>query len=680
MRSDLFRTTSTVVELARLGRIASAKKLFDEMPHRDSIAWNAMLVGYSQSGHAQEALSLFSHMRIAGMVPDHFSFTATLSASADAGELLYGRKIHALLIALGYQSYLPVCNSLIDMYGKCHSPCCAVQVFNEMNLRNEVSWCSTLFAYVKAGQLDDAHELFDFMPTRGEFAWNMLIAGYARCGEIELCLGLFKDMQQAACRPDLCTFTGLMNACAEVAELRYGSMVHGCIIKNGWSSAVEANNSVLSFYAKLSCLHDAEKAFMSARSQTQVSWNAMIDGYMKVGDIHCALALFRQSPEKNIVSWTAMISGYARNGHGEEALVFFVDMMRNLINPDDFTFGAILHACSNLTVLRCGRMVHGSAFCRGFHSFTYVGNGLVNMYTKCGDLEGSCQAFTDIISKDLVSWNAMLFGFGLHGKAFEAVKVYEEMVGSGVKPDKVTFIGLLMACSHSGLIEQGLVLFELMVSAYGLAREEDHITCVVDMLGRGGYLKEARELIEDYSRTASMKTGSHEALLGACVAHGNVGLGAKVGEDLMIKEPQKELSYVLLSNLYCASGKWKEAEKVRKTMGEQGVKKMPACSWIEVGDRALFCSRNSTILLPISSNLVFWTVENLVQNGWFFLSFQTLVVSDVRIRGSLGLSVPIRQIFAAAGVGVELRLWIIVLIYRWVIWESYRKWKGGMKI
>ncbi|XP_042518539.1 pentatricopeptide repeat-containing protein At2g36980, mitochondrial [Macadamia integrifolia] len=587
MPSGLFRTTSTIVTLARTGRIVSARKLFDEMPQRDSIAWNAMLAGYSQSGRAQEALSLFCHMRVADMVPDNFSFTAILSASADAGELLYGKRIHALVIGLGYQSYLPVCNSLVDMYGKCHSPCCAVQVFDEMNLRNEVSWCSTLFAYVKAGQLGDAHELFDRMPSKGEFAWNMLIAGYARCGEIELCLSLFKDMQQAACQPDLCTFTGLMNACAEVAELRYGSMVHSCIIKSGWSSAVEANNSILSFYAKLSCLHDAVKAFASARTRTQVSWNAMIDAFMKVGDIDYALALFWQSPEKNIISWTAIISGYARNGHGEEALVFFVDMMRNLIKPDDFTFGAILHACSNLAVLGCGRMVHGSALRHGFHPFTYVGNGLVNMYTKCGDFEGSCQAFTDIINKDLVSWNAMLFGFGLHGKAFEAIKLFEEMVGTGVRPDEVTFIGLLMACSHSGLIEQGLVFFELMASAYGVSHEADHLTCMVDMLGRGGYLKEARELVEEYSSTVSMKTSSHEALLGACVAYENVGLGAKVGEDLMIIEPQRELSYVLLSNLYCASGKWKEAEKVRKAMVEQGVKKMPGCSWIEVGNRVM---------------------------------------------------------------------------------------------
>ncbi|XP_043708262.1 pentatricopeptide repeat-containing protein At2g36980, mitochondrial [Telopea speciosissima] len=587
MRSGLFRTTSTIVAVARSGRIVCARKLFDEMPHRDSIAWNAMLAGYSQSGHAQEALSLFSHMRVADMVPDHFSFTAVLSASADAGELLYGKKIHALVIGLGYQSYLPVCNSLIDMYGKCYSPGCAVQVFNAMNLRNEVSWCSALFVYVKAGRLGDAHELFDSMPTRGEFAWNIMIAGYAHYGEIELCLSLFKHMQRAACRPDLCTFTGLMNACAEVADLSYGIMVHGCIIKSGWSFAVEANNSVLSFYAKLSCLHDAVKAFASATTRTQVSWNAMIDAFMKVGDIDCALALFWQSPEKNIISWTAMISGYARNGHGEEAIVFFVDMMSNLIKPDDFTFGAVLHACSNLAVLGCGRMVHGSAFRHGFHSLTYVGNGLVNMYTKCGDLQGSWQAFTEIINKDLVSWNAMLFGFGLHGKAFEAVKLYEEMVGSGLRPDKVTFIGLLMTCSHSGLIEQGLVFFESMVSVYGLAQEADHITCMVDMLGRAGYLKEARELVEEYSSTVSMKTSSNEALLGACVAHGNVGLGAMVGEDLMIIEPQREASYVLLSNLYCASGQWKEAEKVRKALVEQGVKKMPACSWIEVGNRVM---------------------------------------------------------------------------------------------
>lgn len=582
MHSDLFQITSKIVGLARSGRIKCARKLFDEMSHRDAVAWNAMLTGYSQLGLHQEALSLFRHMRISNTKPDHYSFTSTLSACASACELAHGTKIHALVIVSGFQSSLPVCNSLIDMYGKCLRPLNANKVFEEMPSRNEVTWCSLLFAHTNSCQFDSAREMFDMIPKKVEIAWNIMIAGHARCGEVELCLNLFKEMRESLCRPDQWTLSALMNACSESSKFSYGCMVHGIIIKTGWSSAVEAKNSVLSFYARLGCPDDATKVFESFGTLTQVSWNAIIDAHMRAGDTQEASHAFQRAPEKNIVSWTSMIAGYARNGNGDEALCFFVDMMRNCVQPDDLAFGAVLHACCSLAVLGHGKMVHGCIIHYGFHVDVYVGNGLINMYAKCGDIEGSNCAFNDIINKDVVSWNAMLFGFGLHGRAGQALWLYEQMMAFGVKPDKVTFIGLLMTCSHLGLIEKGRFFFESMDSVYGIFPEMDHVACMVDMLGRGGFLAEATELACKYSGTDNAKTSSSEALLGACYTHGNVGVGAHLGEALKTLEPQKEISYVVLSNLYCASGQWKEAELIRKAMLDQGVKKMPGCSWIEV--------------------------------------------------------------------------------------------------
>ncbi|KAF6176615.1 hypothetical protein GIB67_034477 [Kingdonia uniflora] len=418
----------------RLGQIASARKLFDQMPHRDLIAWNAMLTSYSQSGLAEDALALFGRMRMVGIRPDNFSLTAALSASAEARDIYHGRKIHGLVIRFGYHFALPVCNSLIDMYGKCLSSNEASIVFQEMSYRNEVSWCSLLYAYVKVGDFDCGIRVFDTMPLRNEIAWNILIAGYAQFGEIELCLDLFKRM-------------------------------------------------------------------VKERS--------------------------------------------------------------------------VLHACSNLAVIKHGIMVHGCAVHRGFTLYVYVGNGLVNMYAKCGDIEGSTRAFSDILEKDLVSWNAMVFGFGLHGRANEAIRLYDYMLKSKIQPDKVTFVGLLMACSHSGLIEKGQVIFKSMVSVYGFVPGEDHVACMVDIFGRSGLLSQASKMIDKYKI-------SRETLLGACAAQGDLGNGLKLGEDLVKMDPQKEIGYVMLSNMYCASGQWKKAEKVRKEMVEHGVKKMPGCSWIEV--------------------------------------------------------------------------------------------------
>ncbi|KAJ0092544.1 hypothetical protein Patl1_25553 [Pistacia atlantica] len=549
MHSNLCRTTSKIVSLAKLGRISCARKVFDNIPDRDVVSWNAMLSSYTQMGLYPEALSLFQHMRVSNTNPDQFSFTATLNACAGINDVQNGAKLHALILVLGYQSSLPVNNSLIDMYGKCLEPSSASKVFKEVNETNEVTWCSLLYAYTNTGQFNMANEVFRVMPNRVTIAWNIMIAGHAKHGEIELCLSLFKEMRENMSLPDQWTLSALMNACAESSELIYGCMVHAFVIKIGWRSAVEAKNSILSFYAKVGCQSHAIKEFESTGMLSQVSWNAIIDAYMKTGDTEEAFNVFQRAPEKNVVSWTSMITG----------------------------------------------MVHGCVIHYGFHAYVYVCNGLVNMYAKCGDIEGSIRAFSEILYKDLVSWNALLFGFGMHGLASEALQLYDHMIASGTKPDKVTFIGLLITCSHAGLIEKGRMFFESMESVYGLSYEMDHVACMVDMLGRGGYLKEAEELAKKLSNAVRSKTSSSEAMLGACYVHGDVELGTYLGEDLKTSEPKKETSFVLLSNLYCASGKWKEAEMVRKAMMDQGVKKLPGCSWIRVKNEvAAFVAGNNS--------------------------------------------------------------------------------------
>ncbi|XVF66295.1 hypothetical protein PTKIN_Ptkin10aG0023800 [Pterospermum kingtungense] len=590
MPSTLHQLTTKIVSLSKSGLISSARKLFDEMPQKDTITWNAMLSSYSQLGLHKNALSLFHLMRTTKTKPDHFTFTSTLNACSGLGSLQNGTKMHALVITSGYQSFLPVNNSLIDMYGKCLVPCSARKVFEEIaqSQRNEVTWCSLLFAYVNSGQFNIASETFYGMPKRVLVAWNIMISGFARYGEVEVCIALFKDMRESlCCYPDQWTFSSLMNVCTESLEYARGCTVHCLIIKSGWSLAVEAKNSILSFYAKLGCMDVAMKEFESVGLLSQVSWNAMIDGYMKKGNTYEAFIVFECLSERNVISWTCMIAGFARNGEGEQALSYFSEMVRSCICPDDFTFGAVLHACSSLAVLGYGKMVHGNVIRYGFQAYVYVGNGLVNMYAKCGDIKGSSCAFNDILEKDLVSWNAMLFGFGMHGLSSQALQLYDNMVAHGMKPDKVTFIGLLITCSHAGLIDKGRLFFDLMNSVYGLTYEMDHVACMVDILGRGGYLAEAKELASKFSEidTVEASSSSYETLLGACSIHGDVGTGVSVGNDLHILDARKDMGYVLLSNLYCTRGQWKEAEIVRKAMMDQGLKKMPGYSWIEVKNR-----------------------------------------------------------------------------------------------
>ncbi|CAI8610582.1 unnamed protein product [Vicia faba] len=582
MRPYLFRATSEIVSLSRSGRIIHARKLFDEMPERDSIAWNAMLTAYSHHGLYHQTLTLFDTMRLSDSKPDHFSYSAAISSCAGASDLRFGTKLHALLVFSGYQSSLPVANSLVDMYGKCLNPNDARKVFDEMSYTNEVTWCSLLFAYANSCRFDMAFEVFGGMPEKVEIAWNIVIAAHARRGEVEACLYLFKDMWESMYQPDQWTLSALINACAESMELLYGCMVHCFVIKSGWSIAMEVNNSIVSFYAQLECHGDAVKVFNSGGAFNQVSWNAIIDAHMKVGDTQEALLAFQQAPEKNIVSWTSMIVGYTRNGNGDLALSLFLDMKRNSFQLDDLVAGAVLHACASLAILVHGKMVHSCIIHLGLDKYLFVGNSLINMYAKCGDIEGSRLAFHAISEKDPVSWNSMLFAFGLNGRGNEAICIFREMLASGVRPDEVTFTGLLMTCSHLGLINEGFSFFQSMSLEFGLTQRMDHVACVVDMLGRGGYVAEARSLAKKYSKTSKDRSNSCEVLLGACYTHGDLRTGSSMGENLKNLEPKKEVGYVLLSNMYCASEKWEEAEIVRKEMMDQGVKKVPGCSWIEI--------------------------------------------------------------------------------------------------
>ncbi|KAL0348751.1 UNVERIFIED_CONTAM: Pentatricopeptide repeat-containing protein, mitochondrial [Sesamum angustifolium] len=582
MRSYLVQITSKITELAKSGSVLLARKLFDEMPHRDTIAWNAMISSYSYLGFYQEALSLFSSMRVSNVEHDHFTLTAVLSACRGIKDIKYGQRLHALAIVSGCNSFLPVNNALTDMYGKCLSAQEAHKVFEEMALRNEVSWCSLLFAYVNVGLLDVSRSIFYDMPRRVVVAWNTIITGYAKWGEAKMCLDFFKKMLEDSYCPDQWTLSAVMNACSEMTEPRYGCMLHGFIIQSGWNSAVEVNNSVLSFYIKFGEEDEVLRAVEAVGMFNEVSRNVIIDAYMKLGNLEEAYLVFGCVPERNLISWTSMITGCMRNGHGEHAIRFFIDLMRSGIQPDDVAFGAVLHACSNMATFNHGTMVHGCVVQSGFHAYAYVGNSLVNMYAKCGDICSSHRAFNGVLYKDLVLWNTMLFAFGLHGRSIQALRILEEMVASGVKPDKVTFIGLLMTCSHLGLIDEGLCFFESMTSHYGLSPEIDHIACVVDMLGRGGNFRKAEELVNKYIEANNVKVSSLEALLGSYSSQGDLTMGAELAEQLKILKPRDEMSYVLLSNLYCASGEWKQAEILRKAMAGQGVKKTPGCSWIEV--------------------------------------------------------------------------------------------------
>uniref|UniRef100_A0A804MPY6 Pentatricopeptide repeat-containing protein n=1 Tax=Zea mays TaxID=4577 RepID=A0A804MPY6_MAIZE len=537
--AGLVAATSRIASLGRAGDAASARAMFDAMPRRDAVAWNAMLTAYVRAGQPRDALTLFSR----APAPDAFSLTAALSAAAALRSPVAGAQLHARLIRAGLRALLPVGNTLVDMYAKCARADDAARAFGEMRERNALSWCSLLHAYVVSDHLMLAQELFDQMPNRNNVAWNTLLMGYSRSGNANQCLLLFNKMRAEGMACDGATLCILADACTELAHPSAGSAIHKVAVQSGWSAMAE------------------------------------------LGCVEKATSLFRRVPETNVISWTAMIGGLARNGCADEALALFIVMLAHEhIHPDDFTFGSVLHACATAASLASGRMVHCRAFRSGFAAYLYVANSLMDMYAKCGDVEGGTNVFGAIVNKDLVSWNTMLFGFAINGWANEALVVYDSMKSHEVCPDEVTFAGLLTACNHSGLLEHGESFFESMVSVHGIQPKPEHLSCILDMYARSGNITKAMEMLDLYSETIRAHNSDiREALLSACsLEHLNFRVARKAMEDMVATKSAGDVGYVMLSNLFCAAGQWNQAEQVRIAMAEHGIKKTPGCSWIEV--------------------------------------------------------------------------------------------------
>eukprot|EP01018_Ginkgo_biloba_P030680 Gb_05647 [translate_table: standard] len=451
-------------------------------------------------------------------------------------------------VQLGGQSsgheHLTSCNALITRYAKHGKIDIARQVFERMSQRDVVSWTAIVSGYAQNGKVEEARRLFDEMPERNVISWTAMVAGYAQNGRIDDARQLFDKMPR----------------------------------RN-----VVSWNAMIAGYAQNSRLEDARQLFDKMPERDVASWNSMIAGYVQNERIEDARQLFDRMPRRNVVSWTAIITGYMQSGLGEEALTIFSQMQQTGIKPEQATFTSILNACASLAALEQGKQLHDYIIKVGFHSDIFVGSALISMYAKCGCISNARQTFDNIPERDVVSWNAMLAGYGQHGCGNEALQIFEEMHRAGMKPNDVTFIGILSACSHAGLVDEGLHYFDSMIQDHCITPRAEHYACVIDLLGRAGHLEKAKDFVNN--ATCEPNSSMWGALLGACRIHGNMELGKLAAERLFELEPENAGRYMLLSNIYAADGRWDDVAKVRLMMRNRGLKKQPGCSWIEVRNR-----------------------------------------------------------------------------------------------
>uniref|UniRef100_A0A1D1XLS4 Pentatricopeptide repeat-containing protein At2g29760, chloroplastic n=1 Tax=Anthurium amnicola TaxID=1678845 RepID=A0A1D1XLS4_9ARAE len=395
--------------------------------------------------------------------------------------------------------------------------------------------------YADGKDLGGARKLFDQCSERDVVSWNSMIDGYVKCGELDIARAVFDRM-----------------VCRDV--ISWNTMING--------------------YALLGDLAGARDLFERMPHRNMVSWNSMLAGHAKCGDVEGTYRIFSEMPQRDVVSWNAMLACYAQSGQSNEALALFNEMRRAYITPTDATIVSLLSACAHLGALDQGEHVHAYMRDHMIEINTVLGTALVDMYAKCGSIHRAKEIFRALEHRDVLAWNTIIAGLAIHGHAREALQLFDEMTENEMRPDDITFVAVLSACSHSGMVDKGRQLLDLMSTMYGIDPKVEHYGCLIDLLARSGQFEEAMDVIGNMPMEPNANAWG--ALLGGCRIHGNVNVGEGVGKHLLNLQPKHSGRYVLLSNIYATASRWDEARRVRNLMDDKGVAKLPGLSMIEL--------------------------------------------------------------------------------------------------
>jgi pentatricopeptide repeat protein len=496
-----------------------ARKLFDEIPDRSLAAWSVMISGFARKGLFQEAASFLGEMVLDGIKPDWVLFANLIRTCLARYELFLGLQLHSQVIKYGCYS-----NVEMDLIG----------------------------LYVKNGCLDSAVKIFDNMPERTVASWTALMVGLTETGKSKETLALFHKMSQQGSMMDPFIFSIVLKACNCLQDCHTARQVHGLIVKLGFDSDVSAGTPIVDFYVKLGMIEDAETAFYKIS-------------------------------KPNDFSWSAILTGYSQLGRYEECLKIFRHLKNKGTDLNSFVYTTLFRASSGLADPISGCQLHADALKSGFLSELTGNSALVTMYSRCGNLTYAQKVFELMTKPDVIAWTAIIAGYAYHGKVSLALEMFDKMTASGIIPNSVTFIGVLTACSHAGLVSEARNYFDLMEKFYGVSPRLVHYHCLIDAYCRAGFLSDAMELIE--SGKFEPDGLCWKILLAGSVIHGNLQFGKVSGEMFLKIEPDNSAGYILLFKLYSKLGLQEEAALVRKLMNERGLQKETGYSWIIVKGR-----------------------------------------------------------------------------------------------
>lgn len=520
--SDLFVASTLVDSYFKFSRVPFAKKVFDKIPSRDTVLWNTMLSGLLRNSCFETTLQVFGEMINVGRIwPDSTTVAVVLPAVAELQDLRMGMQVQCLTVKRGFYSRAHVLTGLISLYSKCRDIEAARLLFTEIGRPDLV-------------------------------ASNAMISGYSINGQTDSSIRLFNKLLSSGEKATSSTIVGLIPVFSPFGHLNLIKCIQGFCTRSGFLSHSSVSTALTTVYSRLN-------------------------------EIESARQLFDESPDRSLASWNAMISGYTQNGLTEEAVSLFQYMQKSEISPNPTTVTSILSACAQLGALSLGKWVHGLVRSKSFDFNIYVMTALIDMYAKCGSIAEARQLFDLMPEKNEVTWNTMISGYGLHGQGQVAIRLFSQMLSSRVSPTGVSFLSVLYACSHSGLVSEGEKIFHSMVhDHHHLKPLSEHYACMVDILGRSGQLERALQFIKEMP----VQAGSAEwgALLGACMIHKDTNLARVASQKLFELDPENVGYYVLLSNIYSSERNYRQAASVRQVVKTRKLAKTPGCTLIEIDE------------------------------------------------------------------------------------------------
>lgn len=511
---------------AKCGSINDARSVFKLMINKDLVSWNSLISGFDQNECFESSVMSYHEMRRTGLIPVNFTLISALSSCASLGWIQLGQQIHGEGLKLGLDLDVSVSNSLLALYAE-------------------------------TGHVTECHRVFLMMPEQDQVSWNSMIGALANSeSEASKATDYFLKMVQAGWNPNRITFINILSAASSLSCCELTYQIHALLLKHDLGKDVAIENALLVCYGKCGEIDPCEKIFP------------------------------RMHDRRDDVSWNAMISGYIHNEFLTKAMDLVLFMLQRGQRLDSFTFATVLSACASVATLERGMEVHAYGTRAYLESDVVVGSALIDMYSKCGRVDYASRFFEMMPMRNVYSWNSMISGFARHGLGEKALELFTAMKLSGHAPDHVTFVGVLSACSHVGLVDEGFRHFKSMSQEFGLVPRMEHYSCMVDVLGRAGRLCKIEEFINKMPMKPNVLIW-RTVLVACCRANvwdHKSELGQRAAQMLFELEPQNAVNYVLASNMYALGEKWEDMVRARKAMRRARVNKETGCSWVTMKD------------------------------------------------------------------------------------------------